>query len=109
MNVGTQKTDEIATLKTEAEREANGRWSFTECSTLKMFLSDNNILHLLPIFNKGQVNYEVLSAMPDDRLVGLGLPLAMRVIIHQAFGRDVRARAIEPSASIAIHCGFIAP
>ena len=103
MNVGTQKTDEIAMLQTEAEQAAKGRWSFTECPTLKKFLSDLDILHLLPLFNNAQVNYTVLAVMPEERLVGLGINQAMRVIIHEAFGRDVRTRAIAPSASIAIH------
>ena len=106
MNCGTQKTDEIVTLKTEAEQEAKGRWSFAECSTLKKFLSDNEISHLLTIFNNAHVNYEVLTAMSDDRLAGLGLTTAMRVIIHEAFGRDVRTHApsnhLHPSRSTAV-------
>ena len=103
MNVGTQKTDEIAMLQTEAEQAAKGRWSFTECSTLKKFLFDHEISHLQTIFNDACVNYTVFAVMTDKRFESLGISPAMRVIIHGAFGRDVSTRSIAPSASIAIH------
>jgi len=100
----TQKPDEIATLQTEAEQEAKGRWSFAECPILRKFLSDLNMLHLLRLFNNAQVNYTVLSVMTDAQLVGIGIhQAAMRVILHEALGRDVRTLTVVFIASISLH------
>jgi hypothetical protein len=92
MNVGTQNTDEIATLKADAAPDAKRRWSFTECPMLKKFLIDHQILHLQSIFNNACVNYKVFAVMNDERFESLGIAPAMRAIIHTAFGRDVRTR-----------------
>jgi hypothetical protein len=98
MNVGTQNIDEIATLKADAAPDAKRRWSFTECPTLKKFLVDHSISHLQSIFNYACVNFTVFEAMTEKRFESLGIAPAMRAIIHAAFGRDVRTRAIAPSA-----------
>jgi hypothetical protein len=110
MNVGTQNTDEIATLKADAAQDAKGRWSFTECPTLKKFLVDHAISHLQSIFNNACVNYRLFAVMNDERFKGLGISPAMRAIIHKALGRKVRTRVLRaPSRSTALHRGFIAP
>jgi hypothetical protein len=106
MNVGTQNTDEIATLKADAAQDAKGRWSFTECPKLKTFLVDHAISHLQSIFNYACVNYRLFAVMNDEGFESLGIAPAMRAIIHTAFGRDVRIRVHRTPPRF--HCAFIA-